>query len=48
MDDVNDDGLNIYINNKEDIIEDELITHLKEKRLDKKVSKSYLFYFKIS
>jgi hypothetical protein len=48
MDDVDDDDLNIYINNKEDIIEDELITYLKEKRLNKKVSKSYLFHFKIS
>ena len=29
---------NIYISNKENIIEDELITYLEEKRVDKKVS----------
>jgi hypothetical protein len=32
----NDD--NIYISNKENIIEDELITYLKEKYINKKVS----------
>jgi hypothetical protein len=48
MDDVDEDELDIYINNKEDLIEDELITYLKEKRADKKASKSHLFHFKIS
>jgi hypothetical protein len=40
MEDIDDDDLDIYINNQEDIIEDELIIYLDEKRLDKKVSKS--------
>jgi hypothetical protein len=35
----------IYISNKEEFKEDELITYLEEKRVDKKVSfKLYLFY----
>jgi hypothetical protein len=34
--------LNIYINNKEDRIEDELYTYLNEIRADKKVSKILL------
>lgn len=33
-----DDDLNIYITNQGDIIEDELITYLEERRVDKKVS----------
>jgi hypothetical protein len=33
-----DDDLNIYITNQGDIIEDELITYLKERRVNKKVS----------
>jgi hypothetical protein len=47
MDDVNDDGFNIYINNKEDIIEDELITYLNEKRVNKRVRKSHLNCFNV-
>jgi hypothetical protein len=34
---MDDDNLDIYINNQDDIIEDELITYLSEKRADKKV-----------
>ena len=37
------DDLDIYINNKEDKIEDELYTYLNETRADKKVSKNLLF-----
>jgi hypothetical protein len=48
MKDLNKDDLDIYINNQDNIINDELITYLKEKRVNKKVSKTYLFYFKIS
>jgi hypothetical protein len=48
MNDLDEDELNIYINNQEDKIEDELITYLEEKRVDKKVYKIYLLYFKIS
>ena len=48
MEDFNKDELNIYINNQEDIIEDELITYLEEKRVDKKVCKIHLLYFKFS
>ena len=48
MEDINDDNLDIYINNQEDIIEDELIAYLEEKRADKKVRKSYLPYLKSS
>jgi hypothetical protein len=33
-----DDEDNIYISNQADTIEDELITYLEEKRVDKKVS----------
>ena len=33
-----DDELDIYINNQDDIIEYELITYLSERRADKKVS----------
>jgi hypothetical protein len=36
--DQDEDDLDIYINNKEDNIEDELINYLEEKRADKKVS----------
>ena len=32
------DNLNIYINNKEDNIEDKLISYLEEKRVNKKIS----------
>jgi hypothetical protein len=38
MEDQDDDDLDIYINNQDNIIEDELITYLEEKRADKKVS----------
>ena len=38
--------LDIYINNQENIIEDELTIYLEEKRADKKVSNIYLLYFK--
>jgi hypothetical protein len=48
MEDFDKDELDIYINNQEDIIEDELITYLAEKRADKKVYKIYLLYFKLS
>ena len=37
---------NIYITNKSSNIEDELVTYLKEKREDKKVSKIYLNFIK--
>ena len=33
-----DDDDDIYISDKENIIEDELVTYLKEKRINKKVS----------
>jgi hypothetical protein len=33
--------MDIYISNEDDVIEDELITYLKEKRADKKVRESY-------
>ena len=42
MEDADEDELDIYINNQEDIIEDELITYLKEKRANKKVYKIHL------
>ena len=42
MEDFDEDELDIYINNQEDIIEDELITYLEEKRADKKVRKIHL------
>jgi hypothetical protein len=52
MADSDDDDLDIYINNQADIIEDELVTYLEEKRADKKVSKftlkllnNYLMFF---
>jgi hypothetical protein len=48
MEDFDEDELDIYINNQEDIIEDELITYLEEKRADKKVCKIHLLYFKCS
>jgi hypothetical protein len=48
MEDFNKDKLDIYINNQEDIIEDELITYLEEKRADKKVRKIHLLHFKFS
>jgi hypothetical protein len=38
MAETDDDDLNIYINNKEDLIEDELYTYLNEIREDKRVS----------
>jgi hypothetical protein len=38
MTNAEDNDLNIYINNQDDIVEDELITYLSEKRADKKVS----------
>ena len=43
MADSKDNNLNIYINNQEDNIEDELYTYLYEIRADKKVSKTLLF-----
>jgi hypothetical protein len=42
MADSDEDDLNIYITNKSSHIEDELVTYLKEKREDKKVSKIHL------
>jgi hypothetical protein len=39
----NNDDLDIYINNKEDKIEDKLYTYLNKIRVDKKVSKNLLF-----
>jgi hypothetical protein len=36
IEDFDKDKLDIYINNQEDIIEDELIIYLEEKRADKK------------
>jgi len=48
MEDFDEDELDIYINNQEDIIEDELIKYLEEKRVDKKVYKIHLLYFKFS
>jgi hypothetical protein len=44
--DQDEDNLDIYITNKEDFIEDELISYLEEKRADKKVSK-YLNSFNL-
>ena len=41
MQDIDEDDLDIYINNKEDFLEDKLSTYLNEKRVDKKVYKSY-------
>jgi replicative DNA helicase len=40
-----DDDDNIYISDKENIIEDELITYLEEKRTDKKVSLFFLIIY---
>jgi len=40
MKDLNKDDLDIYINNQDKIIDDELITYLKEKRVNKKVNKT--------
>jgi hypothetical protein len=48
IEDFDKDKLDIYINNREDIIKDKLITCLKEKRVNKKVYKIYLLYFKFS
>ena len=42
MADSDDDDLDIYINNQADIIEDELVTYLEEKREDRKVSRIHL------
>jgi hypothetical protein len=39
----NNDDLNIYINNKEDRIKDELYTYLNKTRANKKVNKILLF-----
>jgi hypothetical protein len=44
--DFNEDDLNIYYINKSSNIKDELVTYLKEKREDKKVSKIYLNFIK--
>jgi len=41
MQDINEDDLDIYINNKEDFLEDKLSIYLNEKRVNKKVCKSY-------
>ena len=42
-----DDDDDIYIRNKDNIIEDELITYLKERRVNKKVSKFLLLIYLI-
>jgi hypothetical protein len=44
MADSDSDNLDIYITNSFSKIENELITYLKEKRENKKVSKIYLNY----
>jgi len=41
MQDIDKDDLDIYINNKEDFLEDKLSTYLNEKQVNKKVYKSY-------
>jgi hypothetical protein len=46
MADSDSDNLDIYVTNSSSKIEDELITYLKEKREDKRVSKIYLNYIK--
>jgi hypothetical protein len=38
--------MDIYISNNEDKIEDELITYLEEKRIDKKVSKIHFKFIR--
>ena len=38
--------MDIYISNDEDKIEDELITYLEEKRIDKKVSKIHFKFIR--
>jgi hypothetical protein len=38
MPDTDDDDLDIYINNEEDRVEDELYTYLSERRANKKVN----------
>jgi len=52
MTDIDDDNLDIYINNEDDFIEDELVTYLGGKRADKKVSQftlnfknNYILFF---
>jgi hypothetical protein len=42
-----DNNMDIYISNKEDNIEDELIAYLKEKQANKKVSKITLQFLRI-
>ena len=37
-----DDNIDLYISNKEDNVKDELISYLKEKQANKKVSQIYL------
>jgi hypothetical protein len=44
--DSDEDDLNIYITNKSSNIKDELVTYLKEKREDRKVSKINLNFIK--
>ena len=46
MKDINKDDLDIYINNQEDIIKDELITYLAENRADRKVSNLLKHYLR--
>jgi hypothetical protein len=46
MEDIDEDDLDIYINNQEDIIEDELITYLAENRADRKVSNLFKHYLR--
>jgi len=46
MADSDSDDSDIYITNSSSQIRDELITYLKEKREDKKVSKYYLIFIK--
>ena len=41
MQDIDKDDLDIYINNKEDFLEDKLSIYLNEKQVNKKVYKSY-------
>ena len=46
MADFDSNDLDIYINNSSSYIKDELITYLKEKKEDKRVSKIHLIFIK--
>jgi hypothetical protein len=48
IEDIDENKLDIYVNNQEDIIKNELIIYLEKKKTYKKVHKNYLFYFKNS